>query len=212
MSLAMPGAMGQSFQALPTVLSQEVELNQANECYIHFDNPSGDTLWLKWRQLEISMPTDWNIDLCDYGTCYIGIPPNGNMNAVFDTIQPYLKLIVQPGTTPGTAWCWFRVQEAGNAANFSDVYFSLYTPGITATQNVEAASVRVFPNPAREIIVIENPDAQTVPARIFNGTGHLVWQENLAPGNQTRIALADWPSGLYFLQAGKKTQRLVIEQ
>ncbi len=207
----MPCASGQTFQALPPVLTQEVALNLANECYIHFDNPSGNPLQLKWRQLEISQPTDWNIDLCDYGTCYVGIPPNGTMNLVYDTIQAYLKLIVQPGATPGAAWCWFRVQEVDHAENFTDVYFSLYTPGITATQNVDAATLRVYPNPAREMLIIENPGSQSIPARLFTSTGHLVWQENLAATALTRISIIDWPSGLYFLQTGRQTQRVVIE-
>ncbi len=211
-ALVTSRAIGQSFQALPPVLTQEVALNQANECYIHFINPSGNPLLLKWRQLEISMPAGWDIDLCDYGTCYVGIPPNGTMNLVYDTIQAYLKLIVQPGAMPGAAWCWFRVQEVDHAENFTDVYFSLYTPGITATQTPETASLRVYPNPARDLLIVENPGPQAIPARLFNSTGQLAWQETLAPTDHTQIPLADWPAGLYFLQTGKQTQRVIIEK
>ncbi len=209
----MPRVKGQSFQPLPAALvSQEVALNQANECYLYFDNPTGDTLHLKWRQLEISQPAGWDIDLCDYGTCYIGIPPNGTMNVVFDTIRPYLKLIVQPGANPGAAWCWFRVQEVGDANNFADVYFSLFTPGTTATQVPEPTSWRVFPNPAHDWLVIDNPSFQTVPARLLTLTGQVIWQENIAANTRTRIPLTDWPTGLYFLQMDTQTRRVVVER
>ena len=204
---------GQTFQpVLSPLLSQEVHLEQANECYIYLQNPSGDTLRLKWRQLEMSLPAGWDIDLCDYGTCYIGVPPNGSMNPVYDTVQPYLKLIVQPGTTPGMAWCWFRVQEVDNSANFLDVYFSLFTPGVTGTVAVEEPSIQVFPNPARDFLVIDHPAARTVAARLVDVTGRTVWQADMAPQAQTRISVAGWPAGLYFLQMGKQTRRVVIER
>jgi len=214
--LSASAVLGQTFQPLTTTLVQEVAFNQANECYIYFDNPSGDTLRLKWRQLEISMPEGWDIDLCDYGTCYIGIPPNGNMNTVFDTIRPYLKLIVQPGAIPGAipgaAWCWFRVQEVDDSANFADVYFSLFTPGTTASQSPNQSPWRVYPNPAREQLIIDNPTFKTLPGRLFDATGHLVWQDTIDSHSQTHIPLTDRPAGMYFLQLENQSRRVVVEK
>lgn len=203
--------MGQTFQ--PTVAplhSQEVAPEQANEVYLYLRNPSGDTLHLKWRQLEMSLPDGWDIDLCDYGTCYVGVPPNGVMNPVFDTVQPYLKLIVQPGTTSGAAWCWFRVQEVDHSANFVDLYFSLFTPGTTLTTHIDPTAVHVFPNPVRDFLVIDSRNPIPIFARLFNMSGRVVWQEKIQPNIQTRIAVADWPAGLYFLQMGNETRRVAI--
>ena len=206
-------AWTQTFQPVDApLLSREVAFEQANEVYLYLTNPSGDTLHLKWRQLEMSLPDGWSIDLCDYGTCYTGVPANGVMNTVFDTIQPYLKLIVQPGTIPGTAWCWFRVQDADNSANFLDLYFSLFTPGITATTTPDPTAIKVFPNPARDFLVIDYRAAHAVPARLFEATGRTVWQKNIEPTSQNRIVTTDWPAGLYFLQIGNMTRQVVIDK
>ena len=79
--------LAQTFSAAPDPLFQkEIQFNQANECYIYFDNPSGDSLRLRWRLVESNLPEAWDADLCDYGSCYIGIPPNGLMSTVHDTI------------------------------------------------------------------------------------------------------------------------------
>ncbi len=205
--------LGQTFQpTVASLLSQEVELEQANEIYLYLNNPSGDTLHLKWRQLEMSLPEGWSMDLCDYGTCYVGVPHNGTMNPVFDTIQPYLKLIVQPGTTPGAAWCWFRVQDAENSANFLDLYFSLFTAGVTATTNIEPTETHVFPNPARDLLVIDYQHPMATSARLSNVSGQIVWQGNIRPHTQTNVSVVDWPAGLYFLQMGKESQRVVINR
>ena len=117
--------LGQTFMADPeAVLTKELQFNLANECYIYFTNPSGDTLHLRWRMIESNLPDSWVADLCDYGTCYSGIPSNGLMSPVYDTIQPYLKLIVQPGENAGACWIWFRAYENGNQTNYADVFLT----------------------------------------------------------------------------------------
>ena len=212
LSLGCP-AMGQTFHpTTAALLSQEVDLEQANECYLYLTNPSGDTLHLKWRQLELSLPNGWDVDICDYGTCYIGVPPNGTMIPVYDTIQPYLKLIVQPGTTPGVAWCWFRVHELDDAANFVDLYFSLFTPGTTHTATADQHALRIFPNPAHDFLIVEHQAPHTASARLSDVTGRILWQENITPNTQTRIPVAGWPAGLYFLQMENQTRRVLINR
>jgi len=203
----------QTFQPLPgPVLEQEVAFQQANECYIFFDNLLGDTLQLRWRSFSVSKPEDWVIDLCDYGLCYTGIPPNGTMNAVYDTIQPYLKLIVQPGTTPGSAWLWFRVFEKDNESNALDVYFSLYTPGTTSANEPEALDIEVFPNPAFDILFVENKGLQSEWLEILSPTGRKIWRRPVSPGEQKMIEVNTWPAGLYYLARGSHFQKILIQK
>lgn len=203
----------QTFSASPaTTLARELAFNEANECYIYFDNPSGDTLRLKWRQLEVSMPEGWAADLCDYGLCYTGIPANGTMNLVFDTIQPYLKLIVQPHTVAGTAWFWFRVIENGNDANFVDVYFNLFTPGTVSAGSPQTSTSRIFPNPANSILFVENKSALPLPARLTDSSGRVLWQKTIAPAVMENVDLLPYPSGMYFLQMPDKTERVLLQK
>jgi hypothetical protein len=203
-------AFGQTFFPVGGPLHvQEVALEQANEAFIYFDNPSGDTLNLRWRRLEVNMPDAWDIDLCDYGTCYIGIPSNAQMSPVYDTIQPYLKLIVQPGQTPGTAWLWFRVYEDGNDTNFQDVYFSLNTPGVTSTgAEPKSTLLAIFPNPAHDMLTLQSENGDVRPARIVDGAGRTVW-EGIHAGT-TQLSTQSWPSGLYILELGGDKRKIII--
>lgn len=209
--LAVPASWGQTFVALPgPVLTQEVAFEQAAECYIFFDNPSGDTLQLRWRSLEASFPDAWDIDVCDYGACYIGIPPNAAMNPIYGNIQAYLKLIVQPGLTSGAAWLWFRVHELNNDANFADVYFNLHTPGVTNATEAQASPLRAFPNPARDILTVENRDAEARPFRLTDAAGVCRWQTEIPAYGQTSMQTSDWPSGIYFLQTTNTVYKIVL--
>jgi hypothetical protein len=206
-------SFAQTFQPLPApLLEKELEFEQANECYIFFDNPSGDTLQLRWRRFEVSAPEDWVIDLCDYGLCYAGIPANGTMNPVYDTIQPYLKLIVQPGTTAGTAWLWFRVFEKDNETNYVDVYFSLYTPGLTSASEPSKASLLIYPNPASDFLFIENEGDKTYLARLLNASGRLVWGQNIQPKGHVLVDVQMYLDGLYFLQFDQQVQKILIQK
>ena len=203
-------AIGQTFYPVPApLLEKTVAPEQATECYIFFENPSGDTLRLRWKRVEASFPPAWTIDLCDYGSCYVGIPASGLMNPVRDTIRPYLKLIVQPGTTPGAGWLWFRVWEDGHPDNKTDVYFSLHTPGVTAASDAETPDVKAYPNPFADQLILENPTQQGVPAQIYRSDGVLIWQEALLPNNSSTISTTTWPRGLYALQIAGKTHFLI---
>lgn len=203
----------QTFSAVPgPLLSKELQFEQANECYIYFDNPSGNSLQLHWRLLESDLPEEWDADLCDYGLCYIGIPSNGLMSPVYDTIQPYLKLIVQPGTAPGATWIWFRVYEEGHEDNFVDVFYSLYTPGTLAASAPTSSNVLAYPNPAQSVLILENNLPTSSIASIRNLAGQSVWQGKLAAQSQQTISLDHWPNGLYLLQNGQQTQKILIQK
>jgi hypothetical protein len=187
----------QTFFPLPgALLEQEVGFSLANECYIHFDDNSADSLHLKWRLAEASIPDGWDIDLCDYGTCYTGIPSGKTMLSAPDSIQPYLKLLVQPGTIAGNAWIWFRVSEVNNEQNYQDVYFSLFTPGTTGTVEPSTSQFRIWPNPATDWLFIQT----TQPAgtlRITDVNGKLFWENKSAFSQQ--ILVSQWPTGIYYI-------------
>lgn len=206
-------AFAQTFFPSPgPVLEKEVAFGQANECYIFFDNPSGDTLQLRWRIFTESVPPEWTVDLCDYGLCYAGIPPNGTMNPVYDTTQPYLKLIVQPGSTPGSAWLWFRVFEKDNENNYADVYFSLFTPGTTGVGEPAFSKIEVFPNPAFDVLFLENKGPKHGWPTLLNAAGQQLYKLAIPAGEQTMVDVSAWPGGVYYLMNGRQVQQIMIQK
>jgi hypothetical protein len=206
-------SFAQTFHSSPApLLVQELQFEQANECYIYFDNPGGDSLRLRWKLIESNLPAEWDADLCDYGWCYIGIPSSGLMSTVYDTIQPYLKLIVQPGTNPGTTWIWFRAFEDGNQANFEDVFFSLHTAGALGTNTPDTAVLLTYPNPANETLYLQNASQHSTLARIFHANGQVRWQGEIPPQSVQTILVNNWPSGFYMLQNDSLRQPLLIQK
>lgn len=203
--------ISQSFSAWPAqVLDQELAWNEANECFIYFDHPADDTLHLKWRQVEMSLPAGWTADLCDYGLCYTGIPANGTMNPAYDTVRPYLKLIVQPGTLAGSGWLWFRAIDVQQTSNFLDIYFNLHTPGTVGTNTPESSSFQVFPNPATDALFVKNESAASAFTQILDVSGTVKWQGLLAAQTTLSLDITPFPAGVYFLKTGKITERFFV--
>lgn len=192
---------------------QEVAFEQANLCYIHFDNPSGDSLRLRWRRLEMSTPPDWTASLCDYGHCYIGVPTTALMDYIYDDIQGELKLVINPKTSAGSAWFWFRVAEEGNPENFQDVYYSLYTSGTTAAHDVqENQAFQVFPNPASEFVMVKNASEKPATAWLSDQTGHILGSYDLQDKSMTIISLESVANGIYFLRTGHTVQKISVQK
>jgi hypothetical protein len=199
------------FPVGPPLLTQEVVFEQANECYIYFDNPSGDSIRLVWRRIETSIPSGWDIDLCDYGACYIGIPDNAVMNHVYDSIQPYIKLVVQPDTVPGSAWLWFRVQELDNASNFQDVYFNLHTSGTTSVLQAYTGVITAYPNPVADVLYLQNKSADPQGYFLFSSSGQLVSEGSIPAAGQSEVHVSAIPSGSYYLQTAGQTKQILIQ-
>lgn len=202
----------QIFYPTPSAyISGEVFANQANEVYVYFQNnlPS-DSLALRWRRLEANIPSGWHVDICDYGTCYIGIPANGTMYPAPPGENPYLKLIVQPGSTTGAAWFYFRALDVTDPLNYADVYFSLFSPGVTHTGEPDSLEpIIIFPNPAdHQLSIAGIPAFNNI--RIFDVSGKMHWLGNSGINGLISLPTENWPTGAYWLQAGGITRQILI--
>ncbi len=110
------------------------------------------------------------------------------------------------------------------ALNFADIYFDFNTPVRTNTAETKftissgvripyaAVSVRIVPNPAGDFAVLYWPDfgpIEPTTLRVLNAVGEVVFTREIpASGKDTyeKIAVKDWPKGLYFVQIHSKSQ------
>ena len=66
---------------------------------------------------------------------------------------------------------------------------------------------RIFPNPANDSFKVESAGEETL--RIYSVNGSKIHEERIGIG-ATSISTANIPQGIYTVQVGKKTERLVI--
>jgi hypothetical protein len=211
--LLVTKALTQSILPVPgPTIDAEVSVDLATEVYIHFENLTEDSLQLRWRHMDSSLPESWDVDLCDFGACYIGVPASAYMNWSGPDDEPYIKLIVQPGNTPGAGWYWFRIYNAVDESEFQDVYFNLTTPGFVGVNLVSAFSeVYVYPNPVTTQLTIHNGNAIAKNLQILDMNSMPRWQGFILSNGCIQIDVTTWPAGYYFTASDGNTKLLIIQ-
>lgn len=204
-------ALGQPIFSDPgPLVSAEVAFNQANIVFCYFYDSIPDTLSLKWRRLEFSSPLGWDIDLCDYGQCYSGVPFSGVMLPAPDSANPFLKLIVQPGMFTGSAWIWFRVARVDQPASYRDIFFSLRTPGTTAVCSPVGKALQLFPNPVSTFCMFLNEGDVPGRAELIDWTGCLRASVWLNGGEAVRLSTENLEPGGYLVSFLGEYKRMFV--
>lgn len=80
----------------------------------------------------------------------------------------------------------------------------------TGVESVVAQQLRLYPNPARDYVLLEGVPAGATVA-IYTLEGQLIYQAE-ATSNTLRIELTQLQEGTYLLQVGRETQRLIIRR
>ena len=80
----------------------------------------------------------------------------------------------------------------------------------TGVESVVAEQLRLYPNPARDYVLLEGIPAGATVA-IYTLEGQLIYQAE-ATSNTLRIELTQLQEGTYLLQVGRETQRLIIRR
>lgn len=79
----------------------------------------------------------------------------------------------------------------------------------TSTIQEFSSSLRVYPNPAQEILFIEGVEDNTT-VRLFSSDGQLL-DMSRASGAQVQLSVATLPRGIYLLQVGADILRFIKE-
>jgi sialate O-acetylesterase len=79
---------------------------------------------------------------------------------------------------------------------------------VTSTKTVKENSIKIFPNPAKDELSIENGEMEIEDITITDFTGKKLSTFNFQP-SPTSIDISALPAGIYFITVGGKTQKFV---
>lgn len=77
---------------------------------------------------------------------------------------------------------------------------------VTAREDVNMTTCRVYPNPTQDMLIIDNADCET--AHIFDITGQLLQSVSIQ-GDQTAVNVCSLPRGEYLLLLNTKTYKFI---
>ena len=178
-----------------------------------------DSLGLTWRLIDEEYPEGWNVNLCDLGQCYTGIPGSADMQLVGPGEEAFLKLVLSPLAIVGEGNWHFWVYPTDDPDNYVDLYFSIIT-GVVGVEEVAESELgpevwTVGPNPANEILNINSVGNSILEfVQLFNINGSLITE--LKPDSQS-FDVSYLPSGMYLiaiygsLETSPVMKKIVIE-
>jgi hypothetical protein len=167
---------------------------------VFMENLTGGELILGWERLAIDFPEEWVADLCDYVSCYIGIPESGTMLPISDTTRGFLKITLNPNGRVGTGTVSFRVFDHKHPNIADTLYFTIHTQVMTAVPPTFADHlVDIFPNPVYDLVNIKAQISQPFEMILMDMNGQAVMNQRLNPGSLHKFDMSFLPEGMYFL-------------
>lgn len=113
-------------------------------------------------------------------------------------------------------------EDGGDGQNWPSRVPKLYvfysSPNVTSVREVftpEVETLKLFPNPASEMVTVELDTEAPATIRLFNGNGQLMRQHVSNWGQQQQIDIAGFAKGMYYVQAVQNSklyiQKLIVE-
>lgn len=81
------------------------------------------------------------------------------------------------------------------------ITFFVHGP-VTNIENMDTNSILIYPNPTRDVLMIEGVDSQTI--RVYDLQGRLIKTEN-----STQVDVSNLAEGTYLLQIGTQVVRFI---
>jgi hypothetical protein len=167
---------------------------------IFMENLTGGELILGWEKISVDFPADWDADLCDYVGCYMGIPESGTMSPIYDTIQGFLKLTINPNNTPGTGTAVFRVFDNKHPDVTDTCTFIIHATELTSVVETGSKDIlNIYPNPANEYLIARHILPQSGILKIIDVQGRIWYKNPLEGKRDSKINLRNYPAGLYLV-------------
>ena len=130
---------------------------------IDFPNETPDSLGLTWRRVGGGWTEGWEVNLCDLGECYTGVPSDADMLPMPAEGAGFLKLIVNAYELEGECVLHFWVWPTGNQDALVNVYFDLRNGAVSGLSDPQwTADIALYPNPVRSgaPVVLTPPNFQ----------------------------------------------------
>ena len=199
---------GQTYLVQPNhTLNIEQGVGSTAASYIFFKNNADSGLVLKWKLLETNIEnTDWQVALCDYDQCYVGVPDSGIMRSLDLNQNGFLKPNVVM-SSPGEAYYTFTVCDQTNPNQKDTITFNYKATYPQSVNEYNKDKVLVYPQPSSDVLYLKTDGNDPINYRVFNLQGKLMKNGKL----EEHIDISILPRGEYILDL-KTNDNITIEK
>jgi len=181
-----------------TTVSVPLPANTFTTAKISMVNQTSGSLTLKWLKYANTIPSTWAANLCDYNTCYTGVPNLGTMSPISGLTEGFIKFDVNPFSYTGSATAVIYVYS-GSAPTLGDtLIFNFTASGVTSIENEKQPvqeNISLFP----DAVHIQNFEERNE-IYLTDMQGRTLFYQTVMPYSHEIISTQHLVLGLYFIR------------
>jgi len=154
-------------------------------------NEAADSVAFTWRLIQEVVPEGWDVNLCDLGECYDGIPNSATMIPAATDAHAYLKLLVNPLAIVGDGFWHFWVYPEGDEDAKRDLYFRMSTYAVGVGELALENPILWAPNPSFGTLHLTGEFFPQTRVQLFDAAGRLLGTQRPTSGT---LNLTMYPS------------------
>lgn len=168
---------------------------------IYMLNTSTTDIQLKWKLIANNLFPGWDFSLCDYTTCYTGLPAEGTMTPVPPGEKGFLGLNVCPYKIVGTGVVKMYVYEEGFMDKGDTLTWFVTSTASGINQVANSVTLSMYPNPAKETVAVQvdASDLSFSSLKVVDLLGK-EWINKSVNQTLTKLDVATLPNGYYLVQ------------
>jgi len=175
-------------------------------------NTGSSPIILQWERVSVNLPAGWGYSMCDYATCYSGIPAGpSTMDTIYPGNDGFLGLNIDPDVISGSGVVKAFVYQQGFKSNGDTLTWYVNTSSVGIEELFDSKGIMVYPNPASDVLYLDLNTAEVSSASLTDGSGRVVLEIPLQ--NSNRINLSNLSKGFYILNletgSGRLSKRIV---
>ena len=158
-----------------------------------------DTLWLEYELISNSLPEEWYAGYCDNHGCWGSLPENGYMSPMYEDLNSYIKLSINPEGLDGSGIVEYYIYEIGHYEEGMLMTFIVDTPGFVGVNGIQENHTSFHPNPFSNQLTI-NSNQNIIEVNVFDIMGRLLEKIDAEYQTQLQINSSHWPRGIYLIE------------
>lgn len=112
-----------------------------------------EVTYLSWEVLDRKENDGWDLSVCDYGSCYIGVPKGGDMDSATSADDVFMKFTVNSMGKADECWYTLRVYDRNEPTN-ADTITLVFKAWPTSVGEVNQEAFSLYPNPSTGLVTL----------------------------------------------------------
>lgn len=174
-----------------------LDTNQINYDGIEIVNTGTTNLILTYQLVKKDTLIDSHFDLCNSGTCLLGLVPYGSIATILPGNFGWLKMHQYSGKALGTNTIKYVVRDGISRTDTLTFIIDVNNPSGINENAASVNAIRVFPNPVSNGLFFINSKSENSLLKIMDLNGKELYSEKISKG-LNRISVAELNIGIYF--------------